>query len=270
MADVPATRRRHLRTWMRGEEPWMLADPSQPEPLLDLASNDYLGLSRHPEVVAAAEQELRDQGLGSGGSRLVTGTRPSHSHLEEAIGAWLNRDRVLLYPSGFQANLAALSALADRHTTVIADRLIHHSLLVGIRASGARLIRYRHNDIDHLAQRLRSRTTRPPVVVTESLFSMEGTSPTWRHRRLCAAHDAQLLVDEAHALGVLGDGGRGLCHGLLEPVTLISGTFGKAFGSGGAFLACDGQSMRAASAKQWGVPLHHGPGATSLVCGRCN
>ena len=160
MADVPATRRRHLRTWMRGEEPWMLAGPSQLEPLLDLASNDYLGLSRHPEVVAAAEQELRDQGLGSGGSRLVTGTRPSHSHLEEAIGAWLNRDRVLLYPSGFQANLAALSALADRHTTVIADRLIHHSLLVGIRASGARLIRYRHNDIDHLAQRLRQAT--PP------------------------------------------------------------------------------------------------------------
>ena len=90
----------------------------------------------------------------------MTGTRPSHSHLEEAIGAWLNRDRVLLYPSGFQANLAALSALADRHTTVIADRLIHHSLLVGIRASGARLIRYRHNDIDHLAQRLRQ--AKPP------------------------------------------------------------------------------------------------------------
>ena len=241
MADVPATRRRHLRTWMRGEESWLLADPGQPGPLLDLASNDYLGLSRHPEVVAAAEQELRDQGLGSGGSRLVTGTRPSHSHLEEAIGAWLNRDRVLLYPSGFQASLAALSALADRHTTVIADRLIHHSLLVGIRASGARLIRYRHNDLDHLAQRLRQ--AKPPlVVVTESLFSMEGTSPDLEAiGALCAAHDAALLVDEAHALGVLGDGGRGLCHGLLTPVTLISGTFGKAFGSGGAFLACDGE-----------------------------
>ncbi len=240
MPDVPATRRRQLRTWRRGAQPWLLEAPQAEHPLLDLASNDYLGLSRDPQVLEAAARELRDQGLGSGGSRLVTGSRPSHAALEEALAAWLQRDRVLLYPSGFQANIAALSALADRHTTVIADRLIHHSLLVGIRACGARLVRYRHNDINDLSRRV-SQAPPPVVVVTESLFSMEGTSPDLDAiAGCCAEHGAALLVDEAHALGVLGHQGRGLCHGLQAPVTLISGTFGKAFGSGGAFLAGDG------------------------------
>ncbi|MGB1621513.1 MAG: aminotransferase class I/II-fold pyridoxal phosphate-dependent enzyme [Synechococcus sp.] len=240
MPDVPATRRRQLRTWSRGHDPWLLEKSPHAPPLLDLASNDYLGLSRDPQVLEAAARELRHQGLGSGGSRLVTGSRPSHVALEDALAGWLQRDRVLLYPSGFQANIAALSALADRHTTVIADRLIHHSLLVGIRACGARLVRYRHNDIHDLAQRLGA--AQPPVVVvTESLFSMEGTSPDLQAiAECCESHGAALLVDEAHALGVLGHGGRGLCHGLDAPVTLISGTFGKAFGSGGAFLAGDG------------------------------
>ncbi len=239
MTDVPATRRRQLRTWRRGTADWLLEGHPPQQPLLDLASNDYLGLSRHPEVLSAAEQELRDQGLGAGGSRLVTGSRPSHAQLEGALATWLKRERVLLYPSGFQANIAALSALADRHTTVIADRFIHHSLLVGIRACGARLIRYRHNDINDLSKRL-NRASGRVVVVTESLFSMEGTSPDLHAiADLCRSHGAALLVDEAHALGVLGHGGRGLCHGLEPPVTLISGTFGKAFGSGGAFLAGD-------------------------------
>ena len=239
MTDVPATQRRQLRTWQRGTADWLLEGHQTQQPLLDLASNDYLGLSRHPEVLMAAERELHDQGLGAGGSRLVTGSRPSHAQLEGALAAWLKQERVLLYPSGFQANIAALSALADRHTTVIADRLIHHSLLVGIRACGARLIRYRHNDINDLSKRLSLATNRV-VVVTESLFSMEGTSPNIHAiAELCATHGAALLVDEAHALGVLGQQGRGLCYGLEPPVTLISGTFGKAFGSGGAFLAGD-------------------------------
>jgi 8-amino-7-oxononanoate synthase len=151
---------------------------------------------------------------------------------------------VLLFPSGFQANLAAVLALADRHSEVIADRLIHHSLLVGIQASGARLRRFRHNDLSDLRRLLELGAQNEPgrrrLVVSESLFSMEGTSPDLAGiAAACQEFDALLLVDEAHALGLLGPGGRGLAWGLAG-VSLVSGTFGKAFGAGGAFLASDG------------------------------
>ncbi|MFN9661410.1 MAG: aminotransferase class I/II-fold pyridoxal phosphate-dependent enzyme [Cyanobacteriota bacterium] len=217
--------------------------PRLDAPLLDLASNDYLGLSRHPAGLAAAAAELAARGLGAGASRLVTGSRAVHGQLEAELAAWLGRQRVLLFPSGFQANIAAVSALADRHSLVIADRFIHHSLLVGVRASGARLRRFAPNDPAdlerHLLSARRDAPDRPLLVLCESLYSMEGTSPPLAAlAALCARHDAPLLVDEAHALGVLGPGGRGLAYGLAE-VAIVSGTFGKAFGSGGAFLAAD-------------------------------
>ncbi|WP_216901431.1 aminotransferase class I/II-fold pyridoxal phosphate-dependent enzyme [Synechococcus sp. CCY 9618] len=244
LAALPASRRRDLRSF-RPVAGGALVPEAGPAgaPLLDLASNDYLGLSRHPAVLAAAAAELEASGLGAGGSRLVTGSRPVHRQLEQALAAWLGRERVLLFPSGFQANLAALSALADRHALVIADRLVHHSLLAGVRASGAQLQRFSHNDLAELERRLARARNRQPdqtrLVLSESLFSMEGTSPPLAAMaELCRRHGALLLVDEAHALGVLGPSGRGLAHGL-EGVHLISGTFGKAFGSGGAFLAAD-------------------------------
>ena len=198
-------------------------------------------------MLAAAARELEASGLGSGASRLISGTRPVHLQLEAELAAWLDRELVLLFPSGFQANLGAVTCLADRHCLVLADRLIHHSLLVGVQASGARLQRFRHNDLSNL-QRLLSRARsdapgRRVLVLAESLYSMEGTSPDLRGMaELCRDHGALLLVDEAHALGVLGPGGRGLCMALpqeLRAHTLLSGTFGKAFGSGGAFLAAD-------------------------------
>ena len=215
--------------------------------LLDLASNDYLGLSRHPAVVAAAQAAAAREGVGSGASRLVCGSRPVHVALEQALAQWLGRERVLLFPSGFQANLAAVGALADRHSLVLADRLIHHSLLTGVRACGARLRRFRHNNLAQLESLLgAARRTQPDqrlLVLAESLYSMEGTiADVPALAAICARHGAALLLDEAHALGVLGPGGRGLGHG--EPgIALLCGTFGKAFGSGGAFLAGDGLVM---------------------------
>ena len=242
MTSLDPARRRTLHCWSSGDVPWTLqrTGTEQP-PLLDLASNDYLGLSRHPAVIEAAGEALRNDGVGAGASRLVTGSRPRHAHLEADLAEWLGRACVLLFPSGFQANLAAVSVLADRHTTVLADRLIHHSLLVGVRASGARLQRFQHNDLTDLERRLEALGGQPRsvVVLSESLFSMEGTSPDVAAlAALCQRFGADLLMDEAHALGVLGPEGRGLCFGI-DPVRLISGTFGKAFGSGGAFLACD-------------------------------
>jgi 8-amino-7-oxononanoate synthase len=260
LAALPDERRRLLRTYlpagnaeMRPQESPSPGAPLGPPlgpslgaALLDLASNDYLGFSRHPAVVAAAAAELAASGLGAGASRLVCGSRPIHGQLERQLAQWLGRDQVLLFPSGFQANLAALVALADRHTLVLADRHCHHSLLLGVRASGARLQRFAANDLADLERRLlraHQDPAGPPrrlLVVSESLFSMDGTSPDVAAlAALCRRFDALLLLDEAHALGVLGPGGRGLAWDLAG-VTLISGTLGKAFGSGGAFLAADG------------------------------
>ena len=235
---LPAARRRRLRSLAPAGQ---AAFAGEERPLLDLASNDYLGLSRDPALQRAASAAIEAVGVGAGASRLISGTRPIHTELEQALGDWLGRERVLLYPSGFQANIAAVQALADRHTWVLADRLIHHSLLVGIQASGAKLRRFQHNDLADLETLIvRARRDAPQrrlLVLSESLFSMEGSSPdVAAMAALCASHGAALLLDEAHSLGVLGDGGRGLGYGIGE-ISLISGTFGKAFGSGGAFLA---------------------------------
>jgi len=240
---LPPERRRQLRALQPHGQAGLAPSP-EGLPLLDLASNDYLGLSRHPRLQEAARQSIACDGVGAGASRLVSGSRPIHHALEQALAQWLGRERVLLYPSGFQANVAAVQALADRHSLVLADRLIHHSLLVGVQASGARLRRFRHNDLSDLEAKLQNarddgQAQRRVLVLSESLFSMEGTCPDVpRLVSLCRTHGAALLLDEAHALGVLGSGGRGLGYGAGE-IQLISGTFGKAFGSGGAFLAGD-------------------------------
>jgi 8-amino-7-oxononanoate synthase len=219
LAAVPAARRRALRPFaspMEGEGGARLLAGEGAQPLLDLASNDYLGLSRHPAVRAAAAAEVQTHGLGAGASRLVSGTRPVHLELEAALADWLGRERVLL---------------------------IHHSLLAGVRTSGARLRRFAHNNLAELERQMSSaRRDRPGarlLVLCESLYSMEGTSPSLPQlSALCAQHEVPLLVDEAHALGVLGPGGRGLAYGLAE-VAMVCGTFGKTFGGGGAFLAAD-------------------------------
>ncbi len=247
MPAIPNSRIRKLRTWVPGENSSELigVDENQNQiTLIDLASNDYLDLVRHPLLIEAARQTLETDGVGSGGSRFITGSRNIHQKLETKIAEWLDREIVLLYPSGFQANLAAVLALADRHTLVICDRLIHHSLLVGVKASGAKLIRFKHNSLSELERLLKKfRQSNPKkqlLVITESLFSMEGTTaPIKGISKLCIKYDSKLLIDEAHAFGVMGPEGRGESFGMKEPISIISGTLGKAFGSGGAFLATD-------------------------------
>ncbi len=247
MPEIPNSRIRKLRTWVPGKRSSELIGEDENKnqiTLIDLASNDYLDLARHPLLIEAAIHTLETDGVGSGGSRFITGSRNIHQKLEKKLGEWLNREIVLLYPSGFQANLAAVLALADRHTPIICDRLIHHSLLVGVKASGAKLFRFKHNNLSELEQLLKkSRQNNPhkkPLVITESIFSMEGTTaPIKEISKLCIEYDSKLLIDEAHAFGVMGSEGRGESFGLKEPISIISGTFGKAFGSGGAFLATD-------------------------------
>jgi len=247
MPEIPNARIRKLRTWTPGKSSSELIGVDENKnliSLIDLASNDYLDLARHPLLIKAAKQALETDGVGSGGSRFITGSRNIHQKLETQLAEWLDRDMVLLYPSGFQANLAAVLALTDRHTPVICDRFIHHSLLIGVKASGAKLIRFKHNNLSELETLLKkSRQNNPqkrPLVITESLFSMEGTTaPIKEISKLCIKYDSKLLIDEAHAFGVMGLEGRGESFGLKESISIISGTFGKAFGSGGAFLATD-------------------------------
>ena len=222
MSKIPNSRIRTLRTWVPGKRSSELIglDENQNQiTLIDLASNDYLDLARHPLLIEAAIQTLETDGVGSGGSRFITGSRKIHKKLETKLAEWLDRDVVLLYPSGFQANLAAVLALSDRHTTVICDRLIHHSLLVGVRASGAKLIRFKHNNLSELERLLKkSRQSNPqkkPLVITESLFSMEGTTaPIKEISKLCIKYDSKLLIDEAHSFGVMGSKGRGESFGI--------------------------------------------------------
>ena len=247
MPEIPNSRIRKLRTWVPGKRSSELIGEDENKnqiTLIDLASNDYLDLARHPLLIEAARHTLETDGVGSGGSRFITGSRNIHQKLETKLAEWLDREIVLIYPSGFQANLAAVLALSDRHTPVICDRLIHHSLLVGVKASGAKLFRFKHNNLSELEKLLKkSRQNNPrkqPLVITESLFSMEGTTaPIKEISKLCIEYDSKLLIDEAHAFGVMGSEGRGESFGLKEPISIISGTFGKAFGSGGAFLATD-------------------------------
>tara|TARA_B100000700_G_C15043828_1_gene856783 strand:+ start:711 stop:1856 length:1146 start_codon:yes stop_codon:yes gene_type:complete len=246
MEEISLDNKRKIRTWALSQEASKLQEEkscgSRSSPLIDLASNDYFGLSRHPKLIEAVSETIKIEGVGSGSSQLLTGTRPINKRLEEKLANWMNRESILLFPSGFQANIAAVNCLADRHTSVFADKLIHHSLLVGVKASGAKLYRFAHNDLNQLEDKLidndRKTLFNSPLIIVESLYSMEGTSPNlFEIKNLCEKYGALLIIDEAHALGILGDKGKGLSYKINEDYVIVSGTFGKAFGSGGAFLA---------------------------------
>jgi len=210
--------------------------------LVDFSSNDYLGLAHHPLLIARACEWAAAYGAGSGASRLVTGHHPALQRLEERIAAAKGSESALVFASGWQCNASALPALLDPELwetapVVLTDRLNHASLHMGCKAAGTRQHRFRHNDLGHLAQLLKRHAGRPAVIVTESVFSMDGDMPDVAALAdLAQAHDALLYLDEAHATGVLGVNGFGLSVGL--PVDLAMGTFSKAMGSFGAYIAC--------------------------------
>ena len=243
---ITKSRIRTLRTFSLGKESYIFKyNCKDNRKLIDLSSNDYFGLSRDSDVIEAAHQISLKEGLGSGSSRFITGTRPIHESLELSLSEWLEQEKVLLFPSGFQANIAAIQALADRNSIIIADKLIHNSLLVGTKAAGAKLIRFLHNDLKDLEKKLSKYipSKKSILVVVESLYSMEGSiAPLNEITKICKKFKVKLLVDEAHAIGILGPKGKGLSIKYKNCISMVSGTFGKAFGSGGAFLACDSKN----------------------------
>ena len=208
--------------------------------LLNLASNDYLGLSGSPLLARAARAALEEYGTSSGASRLVTGNNSLYSALEKELAAYKGQEAALVFSSGFTANLALMASLADRHTLVFSDRLNHASILDGITLSGARQIRYRHNDLNHLAELLNKHRACPyKLIVTDSVFSMDGDrADLQRLVELKHQHDCLLIIDEAHATGIFGQG-RGLAHelGVAQEIDLQMGTFSKALGSFGGYVA---------------------------------
>jgi 8-amino-7-oxononanoate synthase len=205
-------------------------------PVVSFASNDYLGLSAHEAVVAAARAALDRWGAGAGASRLVTGSRPVHTELEEALAAWKGTDAAVCFPTGFAANLGALSVLGGPAVRVLSDELNHASIIDGVRLSRSPVSIYRHCDVAHLAALLEADPTTPTIVVTDTVFSMDGdAAPLEEIAALCRRRGALLLLDEAHA--VLGPH---LPASLTaDPgLTLVRmGTLSKTLGSLGGFLA---------------------------------
>ena len=211
--------------------------------LHNFASNDYLGLAAHPEVIEAAVRATRDFGAGAGASRLVTGTQRPHAQLEEKLAAFKGTEAALLFGSGYASSVGALQALATKDDVVLLDKLSHACLVDGARLSGATLRPFHHNDTEHLEHHLQWAREKHPqsrvFIVTESVFSMDGDlAPLREIVELKDKYGAVLMLDEAHAVGVLGRGGRGLAEqlGVSHRIEVQMGTLGKALGSSGGYI----------------------------------
>jgi 8-amino-7-oxononanoate synthase len=236
----------HLRRAAADREATAMSRTMRPraarEDLLDLASNDYLGLARDPQVTAAAATAAVRWGAGSTGSRLVTGSTELHGDLESELAAFVGAAAGLVFSSGYLANLGAVAALAGEDTLVVSDRLVHASLVDACRLSRAEVAVVPHTDVDAVRRSLAHRRQPRALVVTDSVFSVDGDlAPLVALHDAAREHGALLLVDEAHALGVVGPGGRGAvaAAGLAgEPDVVVTVTLSKSLGSqGGAVLA---------------------------------
>jgi len=215
-------------------------------PVLLLCSNDYLGLAGHPRVREAAAEAALAWGAGAGASRLISGNMAPHRLLEERVAAFKGYEAALLFGSGYLANVGAISALAGRGAVVFSDELNHASIVDGCRLARAETFVYRHGDAEHLAWGLREAGGRGALIVSDGVFSMDGdVAPLAELARLAREHRCRLMVDEAHATGALGPGGRGsvAAAGLSDEVDLVVGTLGKALGSYGAYV-CAGAELR--------------------------
>lgn len=212
---------------------------------IHFCSNDYLGLTTHPIIKKTYMAGIEKYGVGSGSSALISGFFEPHQRLEEKMAAFLNRDRTILFNSGYLANLSVMSVLANHHSVIIADKLCHASLLDGITLSRAKYYRYPHQGIMH-CERLLEHVKKDylhhnRLLVTESVFSMEGDiTPVDKFALLAKEHATTFVVDDAHGIGILGKQGRGICeyYSLTQnDVPCLIAPFGKAFGSMGAIVA---------------------------------
>ncbi|MDC9592502.1 8-amino-7-oxononanoate synthase [Xenorhabdus sp. IM139775] len=210
---------------------------------LNFSSNDYLGLSQHPRIIAAWQQGTEQYGVGSGGSGHVTGYTAAHHTLEQQLAQWLGYSRALLFISGYAANQGVIAALMASEDRIIADRLSHASLIEAALHSPAQLRRFLHNDMSSLQQYLAKTSVGKTLVVTEGVFSMDGDcAPLAEIAQQAKSTASWLMVDDAHGIGIQGDEGRGSCWVQKVKPEILVITFGKAFGLSGAAVLCDEQT----------------------------
>ena len=210
--------------------------------LFDFSSNDYLGLADHPKLKEASKRAIEELGTSSSASRLLSGDLEIHHELEEKIALLKGKESALVFNSGYQANVGIISSLYKVGDAVFSDRLNHASILDGISLSGARLFRFLHSDVNHLESLLKKQAGKfkNRLIVTETIFSMDGDRPPLKQIvSLKEKYNCKVMVDEAHATGVFGKDGSGVVaeEGLADRVDLIMGTFSKALGSFGAYIA---------------------------------
>jgi len=208
-----------------------------------IGSNNYLGLTHHPKVVEAAEKALEEYGTGRTGSRFLNGTLDIHEEFEQELADFMGKEAALIFSTGFLANLGTIAALLGRKDVVVIDRLDHASIFDGCALSQAKIVRYKHNDMQELDQQLSALPSEKGVmVIVDGVFSMEGDIA--KLPEICEIvkkHKVRLLVDDAHSIGVLGPHGNGTAahFGLTDQVDLMVGTFSKSFGAVGGFVAGD-------------------------------
>ncbi len=211
--------------------------------LFDFSSNDYLALSDHPKLKEASKKAVDCLGVSASASRLLSGDLKIHHQLEERVAQFKGKESALVFNSGYQANVGIVSALYDKSDAVFCDRLSHASIIDAVRQSGAKLFRFGHNDLNHLESLLKKESPKfkNRLIVTETVFSMDGDKPPLKGLvDIKEKYNCLLMVDEAHATGIFGPNGAGVVEeqGLSDRIELIMGTFSKALGSFGAYLAC--------------------------------
>ena len=228
----------YFRTIDSGQDPVVVMDGND---VIMLGSNNYLGLTNHPEIKEAAIKALRDYGSGTAGSRFLNGTLDIHVKLEEKLAEFMGREAALCFSTGFAVNLGVISSLVGRRDVVILDNLDHACILDGARLSYGRTLKYAHNDMDALEERLRSvGDDNGAMIVVDGVFSMEGdVADLPRIVELKKRFGARLMVDDAHGIGVMGDSGRGTAEhfGLDHEADLVMGTFSKSLAGVGGFVA---------------------------------
>lgn len=210
--------------------------------LVDLSSNDYLGIASHPGLIEMATIATKEFGTGASASRLLGGGLELHHRLEEVTAKFKGKGSCLVFNSGYQANVGMISALLSRGGAIFSDRLNHASIVDGMLLSGAKIFRFRHNDLEHLESLLKKERAsyKEALIVTETVFSMDGDIPDLKGLvELKERYGCMLMVDEAHATGIFGPGGSGMAgrEGVTDRVDIIMGTFSKALGSFGAYIA---------------------------------
>ncbi|MFK7815043.1 MAG: 8-amino-7-oxononanoate synthase [Gammaproteobacteria bacterium] len=243
MSDLAAALDKlRLENLYRGRKVTSSAQQVEPiingQKVLSFCSNDYLGLANHPNVIKRLASAVQESGVGSGASHLITGHHESHVALEEELAEFLSCEKVLLFSTGYMANLGVVSALATRNSTIFADKLNHASLNDAALLSRAKLSRYAHQATDQLEKNIAAEKKAGKFILTDGVFSMDGTiTPFKTLQSIAKKHSATLIVDDAHGIGVLGKHGKGCTENLLSDDNILIGTLGKAFGTFGAFVA---------------------------------